>query len=268
MQDPAIASAIHSVARKTKLLNYRIKIVGQSGQEDGYGSNLEFIRVEGKTENEEEIILELAVKYTKKSEILVNIMQGVFDKEIYIYTKVKTAFEQLLQEHKVEYSINFLSVCHHTVSESQKQALIFENLKSQNFKLLDSSKQWPWKATILALEAYGKWHGFAFALRTLKPNTFQDLIENNINMFSKVYSELKFIKSAAEEFIKARNKIIAEKTESIVSDILNYTEEDVRYAITNMFFEKECLEKGVILHGDCWSNNYLFKFQVSVFEVF
>lgn len=195
-------------------------------------------------------------------------MQSIVEKEIYIYSQVKPAFESLQNDYAVGNIINFMPHCYGTMSDLNEYALIFENLKVQEFGMMELGKLWPWDLTCLALEAYGKWHALSFALKTLKPDIFQSITKNNVNMLTKVGIDLKFFNSLIREYVKDEDNLIKRGFNLNKSNFIQYSDEDVMYALTDMFYDKDCLDKSIILHGDCWSNNYLVKFQVTIYKVF
>lgn len=260
MREQIINSVINSVAKTQNLYNHKYEIVGESN-ETGYSSDITFVRVVAKNKNHQDEVLELAIKSSKNWEEFGTTMQGVFNKEIYIYSQVKTAFENLQTKYKIDNVLSFMPQCYYTLLEQKQQVLVFENLKAKGFELLDLNKSWPLEGTIKALEAYGKWHGLSFALKALQPTVFQALvIDKAKNVFNPVTWEKNFLKQVVLEYMKIQDGLIADKFDIALK--LNFSKSDVSYAVTDMFFDKDCKEKCVVLHGDCWSNNYLLKFQV------
>lgn len=263
MSEHIVKAAVNAIVKSMTISSYTFEIIGQSGKEDGYGSDINFVRLTTTDKNAKNKIWELAIKSSKTWSLLEPIMKSIFTKEIYIYTQVKVAFEKLQECYGLNNLTNFMPHCYGAFSEPNYQVLIFENLKSQGFVMANLDSPWPLEGTLLAMEAYGKWHALSFALKTLQPADFKNLVKDNINMFSEVGLKLKFFKRVIAEFIEVRNTLIS-RGSKVPLKYQNYSEDDVRYALIDMFFEKECLESCVILHGDCWSNNFLLKIDVNM----
>lgn len=262
MCEQIINTAVELTAKNTQIQNYKFKVIGQTGKGDGYGSDINFVSVTGKDHENSNKTLELAIKSQKQTIIMKNIMQGAFDKEIFIYTRVLPLFEELQSENQICNLIDFMPKCFATISGKEDQVLVFDNLKTQGFGMIDSANPWSWQETVLAMTAYGKWHAFSFAMKTLKPAMYEKLTENNVNMYLSACLECKLFDVVSSEFIKIRDKFVDDTDLHMTEEVLNFTQEDVFKHVANMYFEQECLEKSVILHGDCWNNNYMFKFEV------
>lgn len=261
MCEQIIDIAVELTAKNTHLQNYTFEVIGQTGKGDGYGSDINFVSVAAKDYKNTKKTLELAIKSQKQTLVMENIMKGAFDKEIYIYSRVLPLFEELQRENQISNIIDFMPKCYATISGKKNQALVFENLKAEGFGMHELTKPWSRQGTVLAMIAYGKWHALSFAMKILKPAAYEKVTENNVNMYLNVCLECKLFKLASSEFIKIRDKFIGTDLK-MTPEVLNFTQVDVLKKLANIYFEQECLDKSVILHGDCWNNNYMFKYEV------
>ncbi|KAJ8981814.1 hypothetical protein NQ317_007400 [Molorchus minor] len=108
----------------------------------------------------------------------------------------------------------------------------------------------------LVLKEYAKFHAVSLAMREKRPVHFEELTKDLGNVFQDAPPEksLKMIMSAVEGGLEAvkGNQVATEALE--------------RYALVAEKFWLEDMknldEPLVVLHGDCWCNNFLFKNEV------
>lgn len=79
-------------------------------------------------------------------------------------------------------------------------------------------------------------------------------------MISELTKRLDLLDFHLDNFQYARDKTINVKSETYKD--LQFTQKDIKYALIDSFFDD--LEDGVMLHGDCWNNNFLFKSNVII----
>jgi hypothetical protein len=109
------------------------------------------------------------------------------------------------------------------------EVIVFENLKKDGYDL------WPKKDPVtrrhleIVVSEYGKFHAISVAMREQQSNKFSELT----NLLGDHFKE--FVE--ATDFVNLFEKVLVEMLENI--DGLK-----------------------VIIHGDCWNNNFMCKFEV------
>ena len=238
------------------IFNYEIEIEGQTDKGDGFAGDINFIKVFGHTKSGAKKTIYLATKSTKDNEKVrekAPLKEASF-KEIFVYDKVRPTFQKFQEERGVEKWIDIMPYCYATDVSDNSEVLIFENLRTEGFQLWNKSLPMTIRHIQLVLEAYGWWHALSFALKIQKPDVFKELVRDNVNMFTYVLTEMKFDVIMEREF---QNAMALNENDLDILKHVDYSEEDVMYAFKDMYFEEA--DYHVILHGDCWNNNFLFK---------
>ncbi|CAH1381770.1 unnamed protein product, partial [Tenebrio molitor] len=99
-------------------------------------------------------------------------------------------------------------------------------------------------------------HAFSFALRHRGKEIFEKLVENNINLFSYFVLKANMVDGHFENVKRARD-LSGISPEEI--KMLQFTRSGVESLFTD-FYTKDP-DHQIILHGDCWTNNFMFKSQ-------
>jgi hypothetical protein len=138
------------------------------------------------------------------------------------------------------------------------EVIVFENLKKDGYDL------WPKKDPVtrrhleMVVSEYGKFHAISVAMREQQSNKFSELT----NLLGDHFKE--FVE--ATDFVNLFEKMIDETYELLKNDlderILNKWKDfkkQVHYVLVEMLENIDGLK--VIIHGDCWNNNYMYKFE-------
>jgi len=249
--------------RNENLANYEFKVNGKSNKDDGYLGNITFVTVTGTIKNGIEKAYHLVIKSSKESINLRNQIpiKEIFEKEIYIYDKVKTAFEDFLRSKGIEEPMEILPYCYGIRVTNQNELVILEDLRIEGFKVSDRKVPMTFNRIKATLEAFGKWNAMSLALKKGQPEVFSKLIENNVNSFSSFLIKTKVVDVIANFFEKAERSVFLKD----VFKTLGFNKNDIKYILTDMLFEDPDYQ--VILHGDSWTNNFMYKLEDNKVDV-
>ncbi|KAJ3649966.1 hypothetical protein Zmor_021679 [Zophobas morio] len=244
--------------RKEGLKDYTINISGSSAKGDGYLGDITFVEVSGKSATNEEKVYSFVIKSGKKSTELRDIMpiKSAFENEMLFYNKILPVFIDFQKEKGVKEPFNNAPKCYDTIILEDMEVLILENLKQRDFILHD--RKFPMNRAHVekVVKTYGKLHAISFALRDQKPDLFKQLSRELVDI-------LKLIKKTMKP---------PPKTYNLYGTIIKYAEEDNEHEVVAKAYSlHEKVENAheitnpndpyaVILHGDCWNNNFMFKY--------
>ncbi|XP_044746778.1 uncharacterized protein LOC123308255 [Coccinella septempunctata] len=176
--------------------------------------------------------------------------------EVELYSKTIPIFRELAEEKHCEPFKN-IPECYGTVERDEEFIIILQNLKPKGFRVHDILRPHDLDHLKLVLEAYANWHAFNFALRDQKPAIFEKLGRNmrgieKTELFRIYVNTLQKEIDFVVDFYKDRKKPhIAEKLKNLRKKVKNesrkcFVNEDEKYYI--------------VRHGDCWNNNFLFRY--------
>lgn len=145
-------------------------------------------------------------------------------------------------------------------SNSEKGTIILENLAPLGFKALDKHTAFEYKHIKPLMKSYGQFHGFSAAYREYNQDEYRNL---TVGLENAVFSlfDTNFFQVFVFEFMKqtsnmAKNKQIKNKMEKYINNVNELLKDAIKY----------CGKNPVIAHGDCWSGNMMFKYDVSMNE--
>ncbi|XP_055303848.1 uncharacterized protein LOC129569222 [Sitodiplosis mosellana] len=261
MSSESITKLLHQVAKNQGFSDYEIKTKTGSNHGDNFVGVMTAITLSGTkglNGNGARQELHLICKTPPADEARKKLLRSdlVFDREIYTYSKLLPAFVRFQQEQGLSEVDAFSSFPKVYASEAKNGSyiLIMEDMKSKNYEM------WP-RENIIALDhelsimrELGKFHACSFALKDQRPHEFDEFkglkdifIDVAIKGLFGSYIE-KSVERAADTLKNPKYKeYMLNLRKNYASKVEHYLSE----ALSNDF--------GVIGHGDCWNNNFLFQ---------
>lgn len=255
-----INEMLNEIARDEGFRNYEIITESGSSHGDNIHGVLVAIKLIDQNSNAEPLHLMCKMAPTSKEYRDSSQSALLFKREIYLYTRVFPALVDFQREKglsEVERFSAFPKVYATYVNdEHETYALILEDMRPQKYILWPRHNPMPLNHAEMVLEKLAKLHGVSMALKDQRPLVFDefkglyDVAETQIERgnFGSV------IESALEQAINVlendEHKTIMRKCKTDYRRILNEC-----FAIDRF---------GVINHGDCWINNYLFQYAEDV----
>ncbi|KAG5890659.1 hypothetical protein JTB14_034947 [Gonioctena quinquepunctata] len=243
------------------LKDLTITITGSSEKDEGYMGDIVFVTVQGTDEKNQKENLHLVIKHAKNNDLLRTVMpvKDVFDNEMTMYTEVIPAFKEFQLERKVDDIFDCVAKCYHSSKSGSLEFLVFENLKSLGYEQHDRKKPMNLFHCKAILEQYGKFHAISFAMRQQNKKKFDDLSSK--------------LKDIFDSFLKNRgNKTMFGTSKTYLFKLLEKNGEVLLLKKLSEILQRDSCEimkealttedpQSVIIHGDCWCNNFLFKYK-------
>ncbi|KAK9872370.1 hypothetical protein WA026_017828 [Henosepilachna vigintioctopunctata] len=175
--------------------------------------------------------------------------------EILAYEKILPSFLNLQIEAKFPTLFNPFAKFYSASSALNQEYLILEDLKVSKFEMLEMKELLDHDHTKLICETYGKLHGLSFALKTLKKENFMGLdseLHEVVNLIFTIYN-------IGKEFSKMWKYIQTVMREKGIEckRINNYV--DNSFSMMKDMSDIREEKFTCLLHGDCWTNNLMFK---------
>ncbi|XP_015609338.1 uncharacterized protein LOC107274586 [Cephus cinctus] len=187
----------------------------------------------------------------------------LFARETLFYETVVPIFEDLLKERGK--SLDFVPKYYGGSTVENEETIILEDLSTRGFVLRDRLRQLDHAHASLAVRYLGRLHAISFALRDQRPDEFRIFSGMREDVFRKECLET--------EGYRNREKVFAQCVRTVLQD------EDPYYTERFEEFLKDSVEKvqlccraetaepySALNHGDCWSNNLLFKYNEATNE--
>jgi hypothetical protein len=255
-----IENWLRRVLKKENLENYSIHISGSSEKGDGYLGDVTFVEIRGTTNTYEEKSYDFVIKSGKKSSQLREMIpvRNAFENEINFYNEILPIFREFQAEKGITDPFDNIPKFYNSIIEEKMEVLILGNMKTSGYCLHDRFHPMDKEHIRKVIKVYGKLHAISFALRDQKPEVFKELGGKLTDMMKLMTKSIKPIEGTNnyQDIIK----IAKEKKEDDVVTKLNILNERAKR-------QNEITDPSdpyaVILHGDCWNNNFMFKYEVS-----
>lgn len=168
-----------------------------------------------------------------------------------------------LQEEKSCPLFSSMPRCYFAKLSNPTETIVMENLRPQGYVVHDKSIPLDLDHLHVVLKAYAEWHALSFALKDQKPQEYAELTKNLQespfkNFFRTMFGTL------LDHTLEHLYVMLEEKGEV---ELLHKYKNALGNAKGSIVLEKlldEPEEVSVVLHGDCWNNNLMFKYEVSL----
>lgn len=152
-------------------------------------------------------------------------------------------------------------ICYGCVKEAPNEMILLEDLKESGFDMLDRFQPLSNESVRVALKDLAIYHSLSYVLKNNEPETYKNFSSKLLNMWALMADDpaTKMFFEATENDIKLM--VESEKHKSVIAGSLSQI---AQLAKKLQGYEKTS-KYSVIQQGDCWSNNILFKFEVSLF---
>ena len=186
-----------------------------------------------------------------------------FKREVLMYTKVLPAFVAFQREKKIKEVDGFFNFpkCYFAEFDEvlQDSVVIMEDLKASGYAMWDKFAPTNFEHSRLVMEALGRLHAISFAMKDQRPNIFNEFKELNDFMVADMPETFRqmmdgymdrAIANLPEHATVAKNKMLELKLE---------LREISKWLVSG----KNAEPFAIVGHGDCWSNNFMYKYRVS-----
>lgn len=253
------------VEEELKSLGYRNNIIKMSrgtSVGDNYLAVITLVDINANTPEGEPTKLHWIAKCAHQNkQFRQNIkVYAVYSREIYMYTEVLPAFEQLQKINAV--SEPFKEYPHFITStmEEMHETIIMENLKAKGYIMKNRREPLDYTHTKYVITHYAKYHALSFALRDQHPEKFEEI--------AKITQTSFFDDSSREAMEVTMNSTCTRAIKAFTEDdqkeleLLRYLEKYCYDVLEYSCRGSEAGQHGVIIHGDSWINNMLFRYEV------
>ncbi|XP_077290752.1 uncharacterized protein LOC143914412 [Arctopsyche grandis] len=208
------------------------------------------------TSKEKELTLNLILKLAPSEPEMSSFVpiDQIFEREINVYTKILETFDAVQENIPEVYKFRHAK-CYKVVNEDVKKLLILEDLSVKDFRLVHKGESLDFPHTKLVITNLARLHALSFVLK-----------KRNMDELSRMSDYVK--EHHFGGLFQSYIQYVADITLSLIKDDTEIDKfKEYSKNIVDKFFEKRSSNLAhpynVICHGDCWSNNLLFKYKGS-----
>lgn len=239
-----------------KLENCAVIVHDGNKKGEGFLSDISFISLNDKISGEFFHLVIKKVQFGEKDSTK-ELMSTSFLNEIHYYREIFPILQTFQKTFSgVKIFDNFPKLLA-TCSDKGNEKIILQNLKYKNYEVPQKSAPFEIKTFEKIFKLYADFHALSFAFKHHNYEKFFELTEplhhSNL-LFSK-----NFLGGYIKSFFRKVTRFFENQDEEIVGKLQKYFDQSVHIYENCMIYEGS---KSVILHGDCWSNNLMFKYNV------
>lgn len=176
-----------------------------------------------------------------------------------MYTKILPIFEEFQRENNIKNIFKNTAKCYGVFEQKGKEAVVLHNLKSLGFDIYCRTQPQNLNHVLFVFRNYGRWHALSLAMKIKKPSVFNAMTKNLSDVLGKFIIQANLLQQAETNFADALTVLEKHKNFNLVKKFDNI-KNNLKEILTNMGNgSNPC---AVILHGDCWNNNFMFKYEV------
>lgn len=242
---------------------YELENTSSNSKGEGYLGDIMYVKVLTGIGKETEKTYHLVIKSAKQSDKLreTSPIKEVFDREIFMYAEVFPAFERFQLKNDVSQPFRKFAQCFNVCKENRREAIIFQNLKHLGYDVHDRKVPQNLHHATCIFDNYGKYHALSLAMKKQTPEVFRNLSEHMSDLLYEFVIKANMLDGMYDTF-KEGLDLVKDDDAATYRKLARFDKEALRNALSKVKKPDDGLY--AILHGDCWNNNMMFKYHVSI----
>lgn len=263
-----VISALFEIAEQQGFSRYVIELDNGCNDGDGFVGNLLKAAIIEDCEVQNENIIEkatlyLVVKLPPEETIRREYAMKLFAREVLIYNEILPAFEHFQFVHGIASNemFNLYPKCYWAYHNAglDQSVIIMEDKRVSGYKM--ESKRIPINLaqTKIVMETLGQLHAISLAMKQQQPQVFEQFKKLGNVTASEHPGHKKMVKSMIINGVQRAVSTLSENEKELKNTIISVANDLAnKYCIPFALAEPHC----VLIHGDCWINNLMFKVRV------
>ncbi|CAH0664016.1 unnamed protein product [Spodoptera exigua] len=231
-----------------------IKNVGIVG--DNYGANVKRINIEAENGN-----LSMIAKIAPTTDSIRIRSNAVitFGNEHLMYTKFLPKLNEIQKKEEIpEEELFIFPKCYGSNPEAPNEVILLEDLKCKNYIMKDRSKSLPNECVTSILKNLAIYHSISYVLRHKEPDTY-NFFKDNLKEVLAAMTETGNLD--ANNFDMVEDFMINLLEDPEHKNVLKNKLCRLPQAVVKMAKFEDNNRYSVVVHGDAWTNNIMFRFE-------
>lgn len=238
----------------------KIEIQAGTMRGDNFLGIIAKAEVTGKDKNGKDFYESYIIKSAPKSEGLRKFapIALAYEREIYMYSTVLPAFKKFEEVKHFVVPFSTYAQCLRTSNSDKDEALIMKDMKRLGFVMQNRKRALDYNHIKLVITELAKLHAISFALRDQNPELFNNLASKMEKNYFTEMDVSAFEEHSDKQTDKAAGALNPDTDQEAIEKFKKFSETYI-HNLTSIL-DDHCHPYSVIRHGDCWTNNFLFKY--------
>ncbi|XP_077291486.1 uncharacterized protein LOC143914942 isoform X2 [Arctopsyche grandis] len=250
----SVRDIMEQVVRKEGVENFTIKLEMGSTKGDNYLGVIHRATVRGDKDGEETTI-DLIMKTPPMYERTKLPIGVIYEREIYCYKQILPTLTEFQRECNVPDEERFCFVKLYSAdTTSYKEVLVMEDLRSLGYTMCDRRKSLDYEHMMLVIKDLAHFHALSFKMKHCDMEKFKELAGN-------ISQGVEFSEMFEQFLLLSIDKAIEVLDNDSWKDKMNAFKETAYKKLYACCMPELGQPYTVLCHGDCWTNNILFKYE-------
>lgn len=259
-----VRQSLDKVAAAEGFNKYKIDFNSSSNVGDGFsGKIFKAVIIEIESDKKLGVIVKIPPENCD-TRVRFGIME-MFEREVIAYNKVLPEFSRVQEEKEVPLGKRFTHFpkCYFAEFDKEKHEsiIIMEDLREKNFFLSNKVVATSFEQAKLVFTALGRFHAISFAMKSQKPEIFDEY--KNL----KDYLLKRLHRKDQQTWLPGKIDRASETIDKNDSDSVDRVKKlklDIEQILIDLTDAELAEPYAVLGHGDCWYNNFMYKFEVKL----
>ncbi|XP_019874088.2 uncharacterized protein LOC109602203 [Aethina tumida] len=245
----------NKIAAKIGIDNVDVILHSGNAKGEGYLGEIVFLELKDKTNGKcQHVVVKRA--FTNKQTRDTNPIRETFLNEIYFYDDILPALQRFQVENGFE-KFDKISKCFLTSREDTNEYMVLENIKKIGFELFDKTKILSYQHMEIIYKNYAYLHATSFLYRKYKTKEFDKLLGGLYDLYEPFMKIEYSITMWTQMFQMASEKLIPGEDDEVIAAFDKYLKDGIEIFRRSWYYQGKY---PLLTHGDCWSNNMMFKY--------
>lgn len=227
-------------------------------QHGGYVADIFFLVITNKLSQEKSYIIVKQQKCLNNKPL--EFTNALFDNETHFFKNIWTKLSQFYEE-RTGKCLDFVPECL-SVPDGGIKKIVLENLTVQGFVIHDKAKPFDEEHLGTIFKTLGRFHGVSRAFKHYNNKEYQQFFKPIYHKYKEDFTKDDSVTQRAFHTLCCHiQKYFDPETEASVLEKLKFYQTEGSKLVYESSEEEKDIE--VMLHGDCWSNNFMLKYSVS-----
>ncbi|XP_026472445.1 uncharacterized protein LOC113376659 [Ctenocephalides felis] len=188
-------------------------------------------------------------------------VEDCFAREKLTYESVLPEMTKIQKQQNISSDDRFISdmKCYRISTEKGKECILMEDITTKGYQMWDRNKPLDLDHAVLAMQQLGKFHAISFALKDQKPELFkkfsnlEDVVFSNEEYFTDLIPYFNLFIDKAIDTLDDNEIGARDKMQEFKKHFMKIMFDGVKASLAEPY--------AVVCHGDCWTNNMMFKYE-------